>query len=226
VSRPSSPPGLSLMPLNSQAMENQPSFEAIPEQSPIRFMSKNDLYVKDAFLVFRALCKLSMKPLGADSERDLKSHAMRSKLLSLHLVLAILNNHLSLFVDPRVVIHCSSRDRSTFLHATKQYLCLALSRNAVSPVIQVFELSCEIFWRILSGLRSKLKKEIEVLLNEIFLPILEMRNSTGRQKSILLAVFGRLAKDPQALVDIYLNYDCDRASLENIYERCVPLVVV
>lgn len=145
---------------------------------------------------------------------------MRSKLLSLHLVLSILTNHLSMFVDPNIVIHSySSRERTPFIHAIKQYLCLALSRNAVSPVIQVFELSCEIFWRVLSGMRSKLKKEIEVLLNEIFLPILEMRNSTVRQKSILLAVFGRLAQDPQALVDIYLNYDCDRASLDNIYER-------
>ena len=185
----------------------------------------NDLYIKDAFLVFRALCKLSMKPLGADSERDLKSHAMRSKLLSLHLVLSILQNHLPMFVDPAIVIVSStSRERTPFLHAVKQYLCLALSRNAVSPVIQVFELSCEVFWRVLQGMRQRLKKEIEVLLTEIFLPILEMRNSTVKQKSLLLAVFARLAQDPQALVDVYLNYDCDRASLENIYERLLNIV--
>jgi brefeldin A-inhibited guanine nucleotide-exchange protein len=162
-----------------------------------------------------------MKPLGTESERDLKSPAMRSKLLSLHLVLTILNNHMNLFIDPHVaIISSTSRDRTPFLSAVKQYLCLALSRNAVSPVIQVFELSCEIFSRMLSGMRQKLKKEIEVLLNEIFLPILEMRNSTVRQKSLLLALVGRLAQDPQALVDIYLNYDCDRSSLDNIYERC------
>lgn len=145
---------------------------------------------------------------------------MRSKLLSLQLVLSILNQHLHMFLDPTIVIHSSSSSsRTPFILAIKQYLCLLLSRNAVSPVIQVFELSCEIFWRVLSGMRTKLKKEIEVLLNEIFLPILEMRSSTVRQKMILLAVFGRVAKDPQALVDIYLNYDCDRASLGNIYER-------
>ncbi|GAA5989897.1 hypothetical protein JCM11641_001964 [Rhodosporidiobolus odoratus] len=188
-------------------------------------VTTNDLYVKDAFLVFRALCKLSMKPLGADSERDLKSPAMRSKLLSLHLILTILDNHMPLFVDPNVaIISSTSRDRTPFLTAVKQYLCLALSRNAVSPAVQVFELSCEIFSRMLSGMRQKLKKEIEVLLNEIFLPILEMRNSTVRQKSLLLALVGRLAQDPQALVDIYLNYDCDRSSLDNIYERLLNIV--
>ncbi|KAK4049463.1 guanine nucleotide exchange protein for ADP-robosylation factor [Microbotryomycetes sp. JL221] len=206
-------------------IENRRSFDGVRENVPTAFVSKNDLYVKDAFLVFRALCKLSMKPLGVESERDIKSHAMRSKLLSLHLVLSILQNHLAVFVDPNVVIiSSSSRDRTPFIQAVKQYLCLALSRNAVSPVNQVFELSCEIFWRVLSGMRTKLKKEIEVLLNEIFMPILEMKSSTVRQKSLLLAVFGRLALDPQALVDIYLNYDCDRTSLDNIYERLINIV--
>lgn len=33
---------------------------------PTDTVSTNDLYIKDAFLVFRALCKLSMKPLGTD----------------------------------------------------------------------------------------------------------------------------------------------------------------
>ncbi|KAG8903868.1 guanine nucleotide exchange protein for ADP-robosylation factor [Tulasnella sp. 403] len=187
-----------------------------------RHITTNDLFIKDAFLVFRALCKLTMKSLNNESERDIKSHAMRSKLLSLQLVLQILNDHMPLFVEPSSIIYSSSSDeRHQFLQAAKQYLCLSLSRNAVSPVTQVFEISVEIFWRVLMGMRTKLKKEIEVLLNEIFLPILEMRNSTLRQKSVLLSMLYRLSQDPQALVEIYLNYDCDRDATENIYERLV-----
>jgi len=92
------------------------------------------------------------------SERDLKSHAMRSKLLSLHIVLTILNSHMALVVDPSVTIVSSSSHESTsFVQAINQYLCLCLSRNAVSPVPQVFDLSVEIFWRVLSGMRTKLK---------------------------------------------------------------------
>jgi brefeldin A-inhibited guanine nucleotide-exchange protein len=68
------------------------------------------------------------------------------------------------------------------------------------------------------------QKEIEVLLNEIFLPILEMRHSTIRQKSLILGICIRLCQDPQALVEIYINYDCDRAALENIYERLMNIV--
>lgn len=92
------------------------------------------------------------------SERDPKSHAMRSKLLSLHLVLTLLNSHMALFVDTNAMIYSSStNEATTFAHAITQYLCLSLSRNAISPVPQVFEISIEIFWRVLSGMRTKLK---------------------------------------------------------------------
>jgi brefeldin A-inhibited guanine nucleotide-exchange protein len=185
----------------------------------------DELFVKDAFLVFRALCKLSMKSLVGDSELDIRSHAMRSKLLSLHLILTILKSHSDLFTNLAVTIPSSTTAEHTpFLQATKQYLCQCLSRNAVSPVTQVFELSTEIFWCVLKSMRAPLKKEIEVLLNEIFLPILEMRHSTIRQKSLVLGVFIRLCQEPQALVEIYINYDCDRSAPENIYEKLMNIV--
>ncbi|TFK55672.1 hypothetical protein OE88DRAFT_1652091 [Heliocybe sulcata] len=188
-------------------------------------MTIDDLFIKDAFLVFRALCKLTMKPLNTESERDLKSHGMRSKLLSLHLVLTILNSHMALFVAPSSIIYSSSSHEATsFVQAVNQYLCLSLSRNAVSSVPQVFELSVEIFWRVISGMRTKLKKEIEVLLHEIFIPIVEMKTSTLKQKAAILGMLQRLAQDPQALVEIYLNYDCDSQAADNIYEHLMNTI--
>ncbi|KAF9226522.1 hypothetical protein BS17DRAFT_775771 [Gyrodon lividus] len=188
-------------------------------------LSTHDMFIKDAFLVFRALCKLTMKPLNTESERDLKSHALRSKLLSLHLVLTVLNSHMALLVDSSAVIYSSSsHEATTFIHAINQYLCLSLSRNAVSPVPQVFDVSMEIFWRVLSGMRTKLKKEIEVLLHEIFIPILEMRTSTLKQKAVILAMLSKLCQDPQALVELYLNYDCDSGAADNIYEHLMNIV--
>ena len=53
------------------------------------------------------------------------------------------------------------------------------------------------------------------------MPILEMKTSTLKQKAIILGMFSRLCQDPQALVEIYLNYDCDRESADNIYEQYV-----
>ncbi|KAJ7937075.1 Sec7-domain-containing protein [Mycena leptocephala] len=213
----------------SETVERRSSVEARSDHeldhASHKELSINDLFIKDAFLVFRALCKLTMKPLNTESERDLKSHAMRSKLLSLHLVLTILNSHMPLFVDPSAIIYSnSSHEATSFVQAINQYLCLSLSRNAVSPVPQVFEISVEIFWRVISGMRTKLKKEIEVLLHEIFIPILEMRTSTLKQKAVILGMLSRLCQDPQALVEIYLNYDCDSEAADNIYEHLMNII--
>ena len=59
------------------------------EDANSRFMH---VYRKDAFLVFRSICKLSMKELHSKDTLDPKSHELRSKLLSLELQLAILQN--------------------------------------------------------------------------------------------------------------------------------------
>ncbi|CAG8570332.1 8126_t:CDS:10 [Ambispora leptoticha] len=213
--------------LTLKSFENRKSFEGASELDNVNGTSttRPDLYVKDAFLVFRALCKLSMKPLSSETSMDLKSHSMRSKLLSLHLILTILSSHMPVFASLEVIITSSTTYESTpLIQAVKQYLCLSLSRNAVSPVQQVFEISLEIFWKCMSQLRSHLKKEIEVFFNEIFLPILEMRNSSTQQKHALLNILLRICNDPQSLVEIYLNYDCEREALDNIYERIVNIV--
>ena len=36
-----------------------------------------------------------------------------------------------------------------------------------------------------------------------------------------MEILERLAGDPRALVEIYLNYDCDRTALENIFQKYV-----
>ncbi|KIM60208.1 hypothetical protein SCLCIDRAFT_124676, partial [Scleroderma citrinum Foug A] len=181
-------------------------------------LTVNDMSIQDAFLVFQALCKSTMEPVNNERCHDPKSHSMRSKLLSLHLVLTVLNSHMELIVNPAAIIYSiSSHEATTFIQAINQYLCLCLSRNAVSPVPQVFAVSVELFWHILSGMRTELKKEIKVLLHEIFIPILEMQMSTLKQKAVVLAMLSKFFQRPQALVEMYLNYDCDGEVVDSIY---------
>ena len=58
-----------------QAIEKRASFEGASERDTgavlmkQRRITQDELFVKDAFLVLRALCKLSMKPLTVESER-------------------------------------------------------------------------------------------------------------------------------------------------------------
>ncbi|CAG8455586.1 4613_t:CDS:10 [Racocetra fulgida] len=66
--------------------ENQQSSDTVATLDQANTVNRDDLYVKDAFLVFRALCKLSMKPMSAEASKDLKSPPMRSKLLIVNIV--------------------------------------------------------------------------------------------------------------------------------------------
>lgn len=119
----------------------------------------DEIYVKDAFLVFRAMCKLSHKTLTHDQQQDIKSQNMRSKLLSLHLIHHLINNHITVFTSPLATIRNSatSSDSMTLLHAIRPHLCLSLSRNGSSSVPKVFEVCCEIFWLMLKYMRVMLK---------------------------------------------------------------------
>ncbi|KAF2127776.1 hypothetical protein P153DRAFT_432834 [Dothidotthia symphoricarpi CBS 119687] len=183
---------------------------------------EDEIFVKDAYLVFRAMCRLSTKGLSVDHATDVRSQGMRSKLLSLHMIQTILHNNIAVFISPYATIRSGSGDEPTsFIQAIKQYLCLSLSRNGASSVKQVFEVACEIFWQMLKYLRVMLKKEVEVFLKEIYLATLDKRTAPAFQKQYILTIFGRLAADPRALVEVYLNYDCDRTALDNMYQRVV-----
>lgn len=70
-----------------------------------------------------------------------------------------------------------------------------------------------------------MKKELEVFLKEIYLAILEKRTAPAFQKQYFMEVLERLGGDPRALVEIYLNYDCDRTALENIFQKYVFLKI-
>uniref|UniRef100_A0A8C5ASJ9 ARF guanine nucleotide exchange factor 1 n=1 Tax=Gadus morhua TaxID=8049 RepID=A0A8C5ASJ9_GADMO len=163
---------------------------------------------KDAFLVFRSLCKLSMKPL-TDGPPDPKSHELRSKVLSLQLLLSILQNAGPVF-----------KTNEMFINAIKQYLCVALSKNGVSSVPEVFELSLSIFLTLLSHFKTHLKMQIEVFFKEIFLYILETSTSSYDHKWMVIQTLTRICADAQGVVDIYVNYDCD-LNAANIFERLV-----
>uniref|UniRef100_A0A3Q3B4E0 ADP-ribosylation factor guanine nucleotide-exchange factor 2 (brefeldin A-inhibited) n=1 Tax=Kryptolebias marmoratus TaxID=37003 RepID=A0A3Q3B4E0_KRYMA len=163
---------------------------------------------KDAFLVFRSLCKLSMKPL-ADGPPDPKSHELRSKVISLQLLLSVLQGAGPVF-----------RTHEMFVNAIKQYLCVALSKNGVSSVPEVFELSLAIFLTLLSHFKVHLKMQIEVFFREIFLTILETSTSSFEHKWMVIQTLTRICADAQCVVDIYVNYDCD-LNAANIFERLV-----
>ncbi|ODQ80015.1 hypothetical protein BABINDRAFT_167115 [Babjeviella inositovora NRRL Y-12698] len=180
--------------------------------------SEDELFVKDAFLLFRTLCKLSVKDI-VDGE-DMRSQAVRSKLLALHVVHSILKEHIDLFLADIELVSASGRDSTRFIDSIKQYLCLVLSKNAALAVSPVYEICLEIFWLLVSNLRSEFKNAIPVFLDEIYFPVAETKTSSPHQKRYLLSVMQRICYDPRVLIEFYLNYDCD-TSMPNICERLI-----
>ncbi|KAH6718021.1 hypothetical protein DL95DRAFT_333020 [Leptodontidium sp. 2 PMI_412] len=210
---------------HAQASPRYAEGETPPESTIDEGMDSEDnedeVYIRDAYLVFRSFCNLSTKVLPPDQLYDLKGQAMRSKLISLHLIHTLLNNNMLVFTSPLCTITNSKSNEPTgFLQAIKFYLCLSITRNGASSVDRVFEVCCEIFWLMLKFMRAPFKKEIEVFLNEIYLALLERRNAPVAQKLYFMGILQRYCGDPKALVETYLNYDCDR-NVDNMFQTLI-----
>ncbi|MCO5583638.1 hypothetical protein L7F22_037551 [Adiantum nelumboides] len=162
---------------------------------------------RDAFLVFRALCKLSMKSSPQEGTDPL---ALRGKVIALELLKILLENAGEIF-----------RKSDRFLGAIRQYLCLSLLKNSASATMNIFQLSCSIFMSLVSRFRAGLKAEIGVFFPMIVLRVLEnVAQANFQQKMVVLRFLEKLCVDSQILVDIFVNYDCDVNS-SNIFERMV-----
>lgn len=173
-----------------------------------------DLYEIDAYLMFRAFCKLSLRQVNQDSNSsDIKNDIdIKSKILSLQLILATLQNAKSSFKESPFMIN-----------VIRRYLCVSLSKNGVSPITEVFELSLAIFVALLADYKQHLKKQIEVFFREIILFLLETPTSSFDHKWLVIQSLTHICANAQCVVDLYINYDCDLQST-NIFARLVNVL--
>ncbi|CAN1805162.1 Brefeldin A-inhibited guanine nucleotide-exchange protein 1 [Linum perenne] len=178
---------------------------------------------EDGFLLFRNLCKLSMKFSSQDNPDD--QILLRGKTLSLELIKVIMdtggpllrsNERQDIF---HYLINSEPRSFPLFLTAVKQYLCLSLLKNSALSVMAIFQLQCSIFIILLSKFRSGLKEEIGIFFPMLILRVLENVNQPSfLQKMIVLNFLEKIFLDPQLIIDLFVNYDCDVES-PNLYER-------
>ena len=174
----------------------------------------------DGYLLFRALCKLSSKPLPGDEgnkstvisfggSSSVDPLALNSKILSLELLATVLE-------------YCGNAFRlgEKFIYAVQNYLCVSLLKNCMSSNTQVAYLSQKIFLVLVYKFKRHLKSEIEVFMSNIFLRVLESPNSSFEQKALVLEALRSLCLDPVLLTQIFLNYDCDFDAV-NLYKEIV-----
>ncbi|THD26854.1 Brefeldin A-inhibited guanine nucleotide-exchange protein 1 [Fasciola hepatica] len=187
--------------------ENNNDHSVDPNVTPPEAVTLAHVTQKDAFLVFRSLCRLATKDFGGSRASDNKSNSVRSKTLSLQLLLSVFQQPGPLFLSSEI-----------FITAIKQYLCVALIKNGVSPHPEICELSVTIFLSLLTHFKPHLKRHIEVFFKDVFLEILESPKSSFEHKWVVIEAVRRICADAQCVVDIYLNYDCDM-NMANIFER-------
>lgn len=190
----------------------------VPDPSPAveEAVDGNNEFVsvlqRDAYLLFRALCKLSAKE---NIEVNTPDHVgIRSKMLSLELIRILIDNSGPAF-----------RSGDRFVYALRQYLARSLLINCTWNSAEVMEISFDIFETLLrkDTLRRLLKSEIRVMFETVVFRFLESPTAGLMRKRRVLILLNRLSADRQTMADLFLNYDCDIES-PKIFERIVNAV--
>jgi brefeldin A-inhibited guanine nucleotide-exchange protein len=162
--------------------------------------------------MFRAFCRLSQRQISEPSVDYKNNIEIRSKILSLQLILTTLQNAKQSFKSNKHIINI-----------IRKYLCVSLTKNGLSPIHEVFELSLAIFLSLLSDYKQYLKKQVEIFFREIIIYLLETQTSSFEQKWLVIQTLTRICADAQCVVDLYVNYDCDLQST-NIFERLINIL--
>jgi hypothetical protein len=199
---------------------------------------------RDAYLVLRSLCKLSMQtranhhsnerssggggvssenssnattstPVVAAADSPDTSHADKQALQSRILALELLL-HILRHKSGGCILYAGPQ----FHYAIRQYLCTSLLKNTTSPDTTIVELSLRLFVPLIRNFRSLLKTEIEAFVTNVFFVILDSKNSTNQHKLLVVTLFEEICSDATTLAEIFLNYDCDLSAVD-LFQRIV-----
>lgn len=152
-------------------------------------------YEKDAFFLMRQLLQLSLRS---------KSGSLTARHISLEFILDLLRK----YSEP--ILASGRGNQNLFIKDIKYILCLSLIKNAIAEQMALFELSLRIFeFLFKKGFVYHLLGELPTLFSSLILRCLASENASVEQKLIVLNVLQScVVKDPQLLVNIYVNNDC------------------
>ncbi|OMJ92856.1 hypothetical protein SteCoe_4306 [Stentor coeruleus] len=165
-------------------------------------------YLQDALVIFRSICKLSLKEFPS----LMPSVTFKSKVLSLELILGVIDNPGPTFSS-----------RKLFMDIIQGTLCESLLANSVSTEKTIFALSLSIFVALVNNFKDSLKTEIGIFLEHIFIKILESENSNYHQKLLVVEVFFNITQNPRTTLELFLNYDCD-VEEKDIFARIIGIL--
>eukprot|EP00979_Chaetoceros_neogracilis_P009640 scaffold2192_cov268-Chaetoceros_neogracile.AAC.42 len=201
---------------------------------------------KDAYLVLRSLCKLSMKAISTKPEvtsylstpvvisrnessgagDNVNNNRSSSEFPSLPILMdpaldsKILALDLILEILQRTKTEIFMNAGPHLIYAVRNYLCHSLLKNCTSDNTYVVSLSLQLFVPLFRHFRSHLKPEIEAFVTNVFFVILDSKNSTVEHKLRVVVLFEEICSDSATLAEIFLNYDCDLSAVD-LFQRIV-----
>ncbi len=178
--------------------------EGSGEDAKNRLQARFLVLQHDAWLLFKALCRLSTKNLQETPDPI----SIKTKTLSLDLLLSVLEHSGSTF-----------RSTPTIITLIKEDLVISLMNNLASPIDSVFRLSSSLFLALVNWFKLHLKNEIGVFLDSIFLKIIDSPHSSFAHKETALVIFSKFCTDHQLVLEIFLNYDCDSNHTTNLFQQ-------
>jgi brefeldin A-inhibited guanine nucleotide-exchange protein len=143
------------------------------------------------------------------SDEELSHVSIRARTLALELLLSVLGSAGAVL-----------REEDVYVGLVRNHLCMSIARNGGSVHPGLFELSISLMIVVVGVYRSRLVQECEILINTVYIHILEMGNSTFVQKELVLRALERICRDAQIVIDLFVNYDCDLGAV-SIFERIV-----
>ena len=152
----------------------------------------------DAFMLLRALIRLSKKPLPSPAEQS----AVDSKVLSLELLLAILK-------QPGATFKSSEQ----FVSLVRTDVTDVILKNSDASIEALFSLSSSLFVALVRHFRAHLHRIIGPVLDSIYLPYISSANSSYDVKYASLLVLKQICSEPSTIVELFLNYDCKQTHL-------------
>ncbi|OEL17658.1 Brefeldin A-inhibited guanine nucleotide-exchange protein 1 [Dichanthelium oligosanthes] len=157
---------------------------------------------EDGLVLFKNLCKLSMKFSTPDNPED--QMLLRGKVLSLELLKMVVDN-----AGP----FWRTNEKYDLIPAVVSVLCISIIQSVAMPSLEKLTVAVKF--------RSGLKEEIGIFFPMLVLRVLEnVHQPSFLQKMTVLNLLEKICKESQVLIDIFVNYDCD-VDAPNIFERAV-----
>ncbi|KAA8494452.1 Brefeldin A-inhibited guanine nucleotide-exchange protein 1 [Porphyridium purpureum] len=206
----------------------------------------------DGFLLFRALCRLCGKNLngsgGGGEQRSVvdgvssstaapsssssganvhasnpdaispedseKSINVRSRVLSMELIKMVISAGWK-------VIPFDDR----YIHLLKSMLLPSLMTNCLSTYVSVSVIAIELTEEIFSHdvLRPYLKAELAAFLSTVIFRFLEIPSAGSARRRASIRLLRKLCTNPNALAELFVNYDCDLAT-PSIYSKLTAVL--